>query len=52
MSEKIVEISCGDKFSAVVTENGDGYTWGLGNSGQLGHEDTNNKQVPTKIDKF
>lgn len=29
--EKIVDISCGDNYSGIVTQNGEVYTWGFGN---------------------
>lgn len=47
--EKIVDISCGDNFSGAVTQNGDLYTWGFGNEGQLGHGDKSDQLLPRKI---
>ena len=29
--EKVVDISCGENYSGVVTEKGEVYTWGFGN---------------------
>ena len=49
MREKVVDISCGDNYSGVVTENGDVYTWGFGNEGQLGHGDKSDQFLPRKI---
>jgi RCC1 and BTB domain-containing protein len=47
--EKIVDISCGDNYSGIVTQNGDVYTWGFGNEGQLGHGDKSDQFLPRKI---
>ena len=47
--QKIVDISAGDNFSGVVTENGDVYTWGFGNEGELGHGDKSDQFLPRKI---
>ncbi len=29
--EKVIDISCGDNYSGVITQNGDVYTWGFNN---------------------
>ncbi|KAJ9540574.1 LOW QUALITY PROTEIN: hypothetical protein OSB04_027080 [Centaurea solstitialis] len=34
---KITQVSCGEYHSAAISEDGEVYTWGLGNMGQLGH---------------
>ncbi|KAL5582082.1 hypothetical protein UlMin_014524 [Ulmus minor] len=34
---KITQVSCGEYHTAAIAENGEVYTWGLGNMGQLGH---------------
>ncbi|CAH9084369.1 unnamed protein product [Cuscuta europaea] len=34
---KITQVSCGEYHSAAISEEGEVYTWGLGNVGQLGH---------------
>ena len=49
ITEKIVDISAADNFSGVVTENGEVYTWGFGNQGQLGHGDKSDQFLPRKI---
>ncbi|CAG7693965.1 unnamed protein product, partial [Allacma fusca] len=47
---KVVKcISAGFRHSAAVTETGELYTWGEGESGRLGHGDTNDRQVPTLV---
>ena len=35
--KNIVTISCGSSHSAAISAEGDLYTWGRGNYGQLGH---------------
>lgn len=47
--EKVVDISCGDNFTGAITQNGDVYTWGFGNEGQLGHSDKSDQPLPRKI---
>ena len=50
LSGKVVKcISAGFRHSAAVTESGELYTWGEGESGRLGHGDTNDRQVPTLV---
>ncbi|KAL0271708.1 UNVERIFIED_CONTAM: hypothetical protein PYX00_008714 [Menopon gallinae] len=47
---KIVkQVSAGYRHSAVVTEDGELYTWGEGEFGRLGHGDSNSCQVPTLV---
>eukprot|EP01015_Nassula_variabilis_P027352 TRINITY_DN558_c0_g1_i5.p1 TRINITY_DN558_c0_g1~~TRINITY_DN558_c0_g1_i5.p1 ORF type:complete len:391 (-),score=79.87 TRINITY_DN558_c0_g1_i5:30-1202(-) len=41
---KIVDIDCGENFSAALAENGELYTWGYGSDGQLG--------LSSKVDVF
>lgn len=33
----VVHIACGSTYSAVITIDGELYTWGRGNYGRLGH---------------
>mgnify|MGYP002367462933 CR=1 FL=1 len=47
--EKVVDISCGDNFTGAITQNGDVYTWGFGNEGQLGHGDKSDQKIKKKI---
>ncbi|XP_003426495.1 RCC1 domain-containing protein 1 [Nasonia vitripennis] len=49
---KIVQISSGGWHSAVVTDQGDLYTWGWNNQGQLGHPDVENVVAVPKIVDF
>lgn len=46
---KIIMVSCGKFHTAVVTKEGKVFMFGLGNSGQLGTGDKQNKLVPTEI---
>lgn len=43
------QVIAGDKHSVVVTSGGDVYTFGINNSGQLGHSTTNTSCQPQKI---
>lgn len=50
LTENIVkEIAAGNEYSLVLTETGEVYSFGLGDSGQLGHGDGRIKPVPEKI---
>ncbi|MHA6480896.1 RCC1 domain-containing protein [Paenibacillus sp. strain BS8-2] len=42
-------VSAGINYSLVLTEDGDVYSFGSGANGRLGHGDTANRAVPTKI---
>ena len=43
------QIACGRDFSVVVTTGGHAYSWGNGESGQLGHQENKAKKVPKKM---
>ena len=45
----IVDVSAGYHTTAVVTDTGKLYTWGLNNVGQLGHGTTTNSSVPVEV---
>ena len=45
----VVEISCGSAHSAAVTDEGELYTWGLGEYGRLGHGDTERQLKPRLV---
>lgn len=45
----VICISAGFRHSACVTDSGELYTWGEGESGRLGLGDTNDRQVPTLV---
>jgi alpha-tubulin suppressor-like RCC1 family protein len=53
---KIVMVAAGGEdqhghYSVAASADGDVFTWGFGRQGQLGHNDAENKLVPTKIDR-
>ena len=43
------QVSAGNRFSAVLTEEGDVYTMGDGEDGRLGHGDETTKHLPTPV---
>jgi len=47
--KKITDICCGENHTMAVTENGEVYSWGNGQFGQLGHGDLGRQTVPMKI---
>lgn len=47
--EHIVDITCGDKHSAVLTSGGDVFTWGDGSLGQLGLGDFRKQHTPHRV---
>ena len=49
LREKVIDLSCGNNFSGVVTEKGEVYTWGFGNDGQLGHGDKSDQFLPRRV---
>jgi alpha-tubulin suppressor-like RCC1 family protein len=42
----IVDAACGYKHSAAITEDGRLYTWGLGDNGALGHNNSDTLTTP------
>ncbi|XP_027707232.1 RCC1 domain-containing protein 1 [Vombatus ursinus] len=44
--------SCGSRHTAVVTRDGELYTWGWGKYGQLGHKNTASLDQPQRVDYF
>ena len=45
----VVRVSAGSEHTAAVMADGALYTWGLGQSGRLGHGDEQTKLVPTLV---
>ena len=43
------QLHCGGYYTAALTKNGDVYTWGENNYGQLGHGDQIFREIPTKV---
>lgn len=50
--KKIVACSCGDYFSACVSDTGVLYTWGDGSTGALGHGEMTNEPSPRLVEAF
>eukprot|EP01022_Parablepharisma_sp_SALTPOND_P031032 TRINITY_DN781_c0_g1_i1.p1 TRINITY_DN781_c0_g1~~TRINITY_DN781_c0_g1_i1.p1 ORF type:complete len:860 (+),score=139.28 TRINITY_DN781_c0_g1_i1:5957-8536(+) len=48
----VVNISCGWTHTAAVTDQGTVYTWGLGEFGALGHNDTLSRSRPEQLKFF
>lgn len=42
VKSKVVDIACGEEHSALLTADGNVFTWGYGNDGQLGNKDRTN----------
>lgn len=49
---KVRDVACGQYHMAVITETGDVFTWGYGKEGQLGHSETTDHSIPTKVEKL
>ncbi|XP_071483934.1 E3 ubiquitin-protein ligase MYCBP2-like [Diadema antillarum] len=45
----VKQVTCGLHHSVVLLENGEAYTFGLGNHGQLGQRDSANRATPVKV---
>ena len=50
--QEVIDVSCGENFASAVTKNGDLFTWGSGEYGQLGHNNTADLIIPKKIGEF
>ena len=46
----IASVSAGLVHGSFLTDDGDVYSWGLGNFGRLGHGDSENQLIPKKIE--
>ena len=47
--QRVAMVSCGHQHTAVVTEEGQLWTWGYGVNGQLGHGDELSRNVPVRV---
>lgn len=47
--EKVIQVSCGDDYTALVTDRGYLYVFGRNNIGQLGLGDDNDRNIPIRI---
>eukprot|EP00066_Takifugu_rubripes_P023536 XP_011612802.1 PREDICTED: E3 ubiquitin-protein ligase HERC2-like isoform X3 [Takifugu rubripes] len=45
----VVHIACGSTYSAVITIDGELYTWGRGNYGRLGHGSSEDQTTPMLV---
>lgn len=48
-SIRVVSVACGDNHTIVLTSNRVVFTWGVGDSGQLGHASTANEWAPRQL---
>eukprot|EP00871_Galdieria_phlegrea_P002562 jgi/Galph1/3306/GphlegSOOS_G1989.1 len=49
-NERVATVSCGRSHTAIVTEEGEVWTWGNGMEGQLGHGDKSNQYIPKRVE--
>lgn len=49
-AQKVSQVTCGEYFSAALDTDGNAYTWGRGDSGQLGHGNSSDLDAPKRID--
>lgn len=47
---KIKQVECASYHTIALTENGDVYTWGMGQYGRLGHGDEENLSMPVRVE--
>ena len=47
--KNICFVTCGPEYSIALADAGHVYCWGDGSDGKLGHQDNNNKKIPTKV---
>lgn len=50
LETNVKEISCGEYFSVALDKNGNAYSWGRGDQGQLGHNNKADLSTPKKIE--
>ena len=48
-TQRACYISCGEEYTAVLTRDGGVFTFGAGMYGQLGHNSSNNEDLPRKV---
>ncbi|XP_061463580.1 RCC1 and BTB domain-containing protein 2 isoform X3 [Rhineura floridana] len=49
LNKKVIEVACGSHHSMVLTSDGEVYTWGYNNSGQVGSGSTANQPIPRRV---
>mmetsp|Transcript_66033 Transcript_66033/g.107128 ORF Transcript_66033/g.107128 Transcript_66033/m.107128 type:complete len:418 (+) Transcript_66033:600-1853(+) len=47
---QVLMAACGDWHTLAVTKAGTLWSWGVGDDGRLGHNDDNNRLVPTQVE--
>lgn len=50
--DNIVQISCGNDCTAFLTDQGELYTFGNNDNGELGHGDKISRSIPVKVDNL
>ncbi|CAI5480586.1 unnamed protein product [Closterium sp. Yama58-4] len=50
ISERVVAVACGWRHTVVLSEGGNVYSWGRATSGQLGHGDTTDRNLPKRVE--
>ena len=49
LDRKVVQVACGSHHSLCLTSDGDIYSWGQNNCGQIGSGTTTNQSTPRKV---
>ncbi|XP_034282768.1 RCC1 and BTB domain-containing protein 2 isoform X6 [Pantherophis guttatus] len=49
VNKKVIEVACGSHHSMVLTADGEVYSWGYNNSGQIGSGSTANQPIPRRV---
>jgi E3 ubiquitin-protein ligase HERC2 len=49
LGKHVREVACGSGYSAAISSNGELFTWGRGDMGQLGHGDTQSHSKPKQV---
>ncbi|XP_054837859.1 RCC1 and BTB domain-containing protein 2 isoform X2 [Eublepharis macularius] len=49
VNKKVIEVACGSHHSMVLTSDGEVYTWGYNNAGQVGSGSTANQPIPRRV---
>jgi len=52
LTKHIQQVSCGDRHSVAVATDGEIFTFGSGEHGQLGHGNNNDQYVPSQIESL
>ena len=46
------QVECGGEHTVALSSNGEVFTWGRNSFGELGHGDTKERHVPTKVESL